>query len=86
MSEEHTPEDDYIADADNEDGEEWEEEDEEVCPQEVERVIHQLDQILEKVESDSIHTFVTEAYERIEGLVDWEDDEQAGGESHSEAA
>ena len=101
MSDEYTPEDelapeleleneiedeieDEIDDLDAED--EWEE-DEEVSPEEVESVVQKLDVVLESVEIDTIHAILMEAYERIEELVDWEDEDDAeGGEFRSEAA
>ena len=76
---------DEIEDLEAED--EWEE-DEEITPEEVESVVRKLDTVLETVESDTVHAILMEAYERIEELVDWEDeDDDAQGDSfQSEAA
>jgi hypothetical protein len=89
MSDEHTPEDELapqlevqVEEIEDEEAaevehleaqDEWEE-DEEVSPEEVESVVRKLDSVIETVESDTVHAILMEAYERIEELVDWEDE------------
>ena len=77
MLDDYTPEDEFAPELDIEAEEEWED-DEEISPEEVESVIAKLDGVLESVESETIHAILSEAYERIEELVDWEDADDEG--------
>jgi len=55
--------------------EEWEEIEEEIDPGEVERVVAELDRLIEKVASETICQSLQAACEEIADLVEWEEDE-----------
>ena len=55
--------------------EEWEEIEEEIDPGEVERVVAELDRLIEKVASETIGQSLQAACEEIVDLVEWEEDE-----------
>lgn len=58
-------------------------EEEEIDPAEVEHVTNSLADLMEKVESETIHATLHEAYEAIAELADWEEEE---GEDLAQAA
>jgi len=70
--------------------EEGEEEiDEEISTAEVDRVLETLSKLMEEVESDSVHSYLEEAYHGVFQLVYEEEESEDGGEGlnpHSEAA
>ncbi len=66
--------------------EEVEEEEEEIDPAEVERVVESVGQLMENVESDSVYEILHSAYEKISDLVDWEDEDDTNTSGQAEAA
>ena len=54
---------------------EWEEIEEEIDSGEVERVVAELDRLIEKVKSETILQSLQAACEEIADLVEWEEDE-----------
>ena len=66
--------------------EEVEEEEEEIDPAEVERVVESVGQLMENVESDSVYEILHSAYEKLSDLVDWEDEDDTNTSGQAEAA
>jgi len=59
--------------ADEMDSSEWEE----IDPQEVEMIISVIDGLIEGIKTETLVAHLQEVQEKIESLVDWEDDDQA---------
>ena len=53
----------------------FEEEEETICQEEVSRVLDHLEDLLETIESDTIHEILSNAFEKIEEYADYEDEE-----------
>ena len=51
-------------------------EEEEINPLEVEEVVAKLEDLLEKVESETVYEFLHTAHEGIASLVEWEDEDE----------
>ena len=83
-------EDDDLEQDEYEEYDEEEEIDEEISTAEVDRVLETLTKMMEEVESDSVHSYLEEAYHGVFQLVYEEEasDEEGeeGVDSHSEAA
>ncbi|NIP85552.1 MAG: hypothetical protein GTO03_08300 [Planctomycetales bacterium] len=67
--------DDYLNDYDAEDAE-YEEMDEEISSEEVDRVLETLSDLMQNVESESVHEYLEEAYNGIFALI-YEEEENA---------
>lgn len=59
--------------ADEMDSSEWEE----IDPREVEMIISVIDGLIEGIKTETLVAHLQEVQEKIESLVDWEDDDQA---------
>ena len=62
------------------------EEEEEIDPAEVERVVESVGELMENVKSDTVYEILHSAYEKITDLVEWEDEDKTDTSGQAEAA
>jgi hypothetical protein len=67
--------DEYDVSLESED--EWEDVEEEIDLEEVERIVATLDQLIAQVQSDTVRESLEVACEEIASLVEWEEEENA---------
>ena len=56
-------------------------EEEDIEPQEVEKVAHALADLMENLESETIHSYLQIAFDEISSLIEWEEDEEDQAEA-----
>jgi len=64
-----------MTDPEMDSADDWEEE--EINAEEVEKVVADLEKLMEAVESDTVYEYLQTAVDAVAALVDWEDDEEA---------